>query len=141
MTKFGAHAFVWVDEWTTKKGNKAIAMAGRQGFDFIEIPLLKPAEFDAPAHRQALEQAGIYATASLVLPDRAHMPAHPKRAKKFLISALDKLEALGGNYLCGCIAYALGLFTGIRQTAPPPDSGFAREWKWVWKEEAGARFA
>jgi hypothetical protein len=37
------------------------------------------------------------------------------------------------NLLAGL---TLGLFTGIRQTAPPPDSGFAREWKWVWREGA-----
>ena len=115
MPKYGAHAFVWVDEWTTEKGNYAIAEAGKQGLDFIEIPLLKPHEFDAAAHRQALAQAGLDATASLVLPKGAHMPDQPKRAKEFLISALDKLEAIGGNYLCGCIAYSLGTFTG----APP----------------------
>lgn len=115
MPKYGAHAFVWVDEWTTEKGNYAIATASQQGYDFIEIPLLKPHEFEAEVHKQALARAGIYATASLVLPDDAHMPAQPKRAKEFLTCALDKLEALGGDYLCGCIAYALGLFTG----APP----------------------
>ena len=115
MPNYGAHAFVWVDEWTTEKGNNAIAAAGRQGYDFIEIPLLKPHEFDSAVHKQALARAGIYATASLVLPDDAHMPAQPRRAKEFLTSALDKLEALGGDYLCGCIGYALGVFTG----APP----------------------
>ncbi|MGZ9220963.1 MAG: sugar phosphate isomerase/epimerase family protein, partial [Anaerolineales bacterium] len=87
MPKYGAHAFVWIDEWTTEKGNYTIAEAGRQGFDFIEIPLLKPQEFDAAAHKQALAEAGIYATASLVLPKDAHMPDQPKRAKEFLISA------------------------------------------------------
>lgn len=118
MPKYGAHAFVWIDEWTTEKGAHAIAEAGRQGYDFIEIPLLKPHEFDAAAAKAALSRAGIYATASLVLPNDAHMPAQPKRAKEFLISALDQLEAIGGDYLCGCIAYALGLFTG----APPTNA-------------------
>jgi len=118
MPKYGAHAFVWIDEWTTEKGNRAIAAAAQQGFDFIEIPLLKPHEFDAASHQKALAEAGIYATASLVLPKDAHMPAQPKRAKQFLMSALDKLEAVGGNYLCGCIAYALGVFTG----APPTNA-------------------
>ena len=118
MPKYGAHAFVWIDEWTTEKGNRAIAAAGQQGFGFIEIPLLKPHEFDAASHKKALAEAGIYATASLVLPKDAHMPAQPKRAKQFLVSALDKLEAVGGNYLCGCLAYALGTFTG----APPTNA-------------------
>jgi D-psicose/D-tagatose/L-ribulose 3-epimerase len=118
MPIYGAHAFVWVDEWTTEKGNFAIASAAQQGYDFIEIPLLKPQEFETEVHKQALARAGISATASLVLPDDAHMPAQPKRAKEFLTRALDKLEALGGDYLCGCIAYALGLFTG----APPTEA-------------------
>ena len=118
MPKYGAHAFVWIDEWTTEKGNRAIAAAGQQGFGFIEIPLLKPHEFDAASHKKALAEAGIYATTSLVLPKDAHMPAQPKRAKQFLVSALDKLEAVGGNYLCGCLAFALGTFTG----APPTNA-------------------
>lgn len=112
MPRYGAHAFVWIDEWTTKKGNQAIAAAGELGFDFIEIPLLKPEEFDAASHKKALANAGIEATASLVLPEDAHMPSEPERAKQFLIGAMDRLEALGGTYLCGCIAYTLGTFTG-----------------------------
>ena len=118
MHKYGAHAFVWIDDWSTEKGNQAIAAAGELGFDFIEIPLLKPQEFDAAAHRKALAEAGIEATASLVLPEDAHMPQQPERAKRFLTSALDKLDALGGTYLCGCIAFSLGTFTG----EPPTDA-------------------
>ena len=55
-------------------------------------------------------------TASLVLPADTHMPDYPDKAAKFLISALDKLEALGGNYLCGCLAYQLGHFTNVPPT-------------------------
>ena len=43
------------------------------------------------------------------------MPEEPEKAKQFLISALEKLEAVGGTYLGGCIAFALGKFTGDRQ--------------------------
>ena len=88
-----------------------------QGYDFIEIPLLKPHEFDPEVHKQALARAGIYATASLVLPDDAHMPAHPERAMESLISAVGKSlkPSTVTIWLCGCIAYSLGLFTG----APP----------------------
>ncbi len=68
MPRFGAHAFLWIDEWTTEKGNHAIRQAAESGFDFLEIPLLKPQEFDAKAHKKALRAAGLGATASLVLP-------------------------------------------------------------------------
>jgi D-psicose/D-tagatose/L-ribulose 3-epimerase len=114
--RFGAHAFLWVDEWTIEKGNYAIAAAGKAGFDFIEIPLLKPGEFNPDAHKPALAAADIGATASLVLPNDAQMPYAPQKAMDFLISALDKLAVLGGYYLCGCIAFALGVFTGVAPT-------------------------
>ncbi len=115
MPKYGAHTFLWIDEWTTEKGNRAIAATGEAGFDFIEISLLKPDEFDAAAHKKALAAAGIEAKGSLVLPDWAHMPEQPEKARRFLISALENIEALGGTYLGGCIAFALGKFTGDRR--------------------------
>lgn len=118
MPKYGAHAFLWIDEWTIEKGNQAIAAAGEHGFDFLEIPLLRPRDFDAAAHKEPLADAGIEATASLVLPEDAHMPEQPQRAKEFLITALDKLAAVGGTYLCGCVAFSLGTFTG----EPPTDA-------------------
>ncbi len=111
MPKYGAHTFLWVDEWTTEKGNQAIAATGEAGFDFIEISLMRPDDFDAAAHKKALADAGIEATGSLVLPEWAHMPEEPEKAKQFLISALDKLGAVGGTYLGGCTAFALGKFT------------------------------
>jgi len=117
MPQFGAHAFLWIDDWTEEKGNHAIAEAGRHGFDFIEIPLLRPAEFQVDSHKQALAQAGLTATASLVLPPEAHMPAQPEKAIAFLTRALEKLEALGGRYLCGCLGYHLGYFTNEPPTA------------------------
>ena len=123
MTNYGAHAFVWIGEWNTDDGNHAISQAGAVGFDFIEIPLLKPAEFDATSHKAALEKAGISATCSLVLPKDAHMPDEPKKSKAFLISALDEVEKLGSQYLGGCIGYSLGKLTG----APPTQ----QEWDTV----------
>ena len=117
MVRFGAHAFVWVGEWTTDTGNHAIEQAGKTGFAFIEIPLLDPAGFDVRSHRDALQSAGIEATCSLVLPKDAHMPENPEGAKRFLISALDKVEQLGSHYLGGCIAYSLGTLTGLPPTA------------------------
>jgi len=115
MPKYGAHTFLWIDEWTTEKGNQAIAATSEAGFDFIEISLLRPDDFDAAIHKKALADAGIEATGSLVLPEWAHMPEEPEKAKQFLISALDKLGAVGGTYLGGCTAFALGKFTGERQ--------------------------
>lgn len=112
MPKYGANAFIWIDDWTSEKGAYAIAEAGRLGFDFIEIPLMKPEMFEYKPAVKALQKAGIGATASLILPAAAHMPRFPKKARKFLLMALENLEAVGGTYLCGCIAFASGVFTG-----------------------------
>ncbi len=118
MIRYGAHAFVWIGEWTTDSGNHAIAEAGETGFDFLEIPLLRPDLFDADSHRAALAHAGIEATASLVLPRDAHLPAAPERARAFLREALEQVERLGARYLGGCIGYSLGTLTG---SPPTPD--------------------
>lgn len=112
MANYGAHAFVWIGDWTTNSGNHAIEQAGKTGFDFIEIPLLDPDSFDSISHKQALKNAGIEATCSLVLPKDAHMPHEPEKALAFLTKVLDKMEILGSTYLGGCIAYSLGTLTG-----------------------------
>lgn len=116
MPMYGAHAFLWIDEWTAEKGNKAIHAAADAGFDTIEIALLRPHDFDAAHHKKALKATGITATASIALPKGAHMPEQPERAKHFLIEALDKLEAVGGNYLCGPLAFEVGKLTGKAPT-------------------------
>ena len=111
MAKIGVHVFLWIDEWTTEKGNFAIKKAAEIGFDLIEIPLQRPDEFDGIAHKKALQTAGIEATASLTLPERYHMTINPKGAIQYLTSVLQKLQDAGGSYLCGCLAYTTGKFT------------------------------
>lgn len=117
MPQFGAHAFVWIGDWTPAAGDDAIRRAATVGFDFIEIPLLEPESFRAERHRQTLEAVGIGATCSLVLPAHAHMPDAPEAAKDFLLRALDHAAALGSPILAGCLAYHLGHLTG---TPPTP---------------------
>jgi len=117
MTKFGVNAFNWIDDWTSEKGAAAIAEAGRLGFDFIEIPLMRPELFEFKPVKKALEKAGIWATGSTVLPRSVHMPQFPKKARKFLLMVLENLDAIGGTYLSGCIAFAGGVFTGNPPTA------------------------
>ncbi len=122
MSKIGVHGFVFVGGWTTETGNQAIQQAAKHGFDIIEIPLLNPKTFDAESHKRSLKSAGISATASLALPKDCHMPKYPKKAKAFLRSALDKVEALGSQYLGGCTAYHLGTLTGKPPTNEERDT-------------------
>lgn len=116
MPKYGAHAFLWIDEWTSEKGKYAIEAASKAGFDLIEIPILKPDEFDPLAYKDILTRTKLIVAGSTVLPWDAHMPEDPEKAKRFLIKVLDKLETINGTYMVGCFAYALGKFTGTGPT-------------------------
>ncbi len=117
MPKLGVHSFVFIGAWNTDAGNHAIREAGRIGFDIIEIPMLKPAEFDVASHRAALKAAAVTPTCSLALPKGLHLPAHPEAARAFLYQALEQVEAVGSQVLGGCIAYTLGELTGQPPTA------------------------
>lgn len=117
MPNFGAHAFIWVGEWNAETGLEAIKQAAAAGVDFLEIPLLKPAEFDAALTKRQLAEHGVQGACSLVLPSNAHMPTHPGEAIAFLTQALDKVEALGGTYLGGVLYANLGNLTRQPPTA------------------------
>lgn len=115
MPRFGAHAMIWIGDWTTEAGRHAIESAARAGVDLIEIPMLRPDRFDAAATKRQLADAGLDAICSLVLPSEAHMPERPKEAIAFLRSALDQVAAVDSTFLGGVLFAHLGRLTG----APP----------------------
>src|SRR5918911_5437870 len=103
MPTFAAHAFVWVGEWNAATALEAMRGAAAAGIDILEIPLLRPVEFEAAKVKRQLADHGLVATCSLGLPPHAHMPAHPQEALDFLRLALDKVEALGATHLTGVL--------------------------------------
>ncbi len=117
MPTFASHAFVWVGEWTAETGLQAIRGAAAAGIDILEIPLLRPAEFDAALTKRQLADHGVRGAFSLVLPPHAHMPAHPREALDFLKQALEQVDALGATYLGGVLYANLGTLTRQPPTA------------------------
>lgn len=117
MPTFGAHAFIWVGDWTSETGGEAIAAAARAGVDLIEIPMLRPERFDTALHRRQLDEHGLSAICSLVLPKEAHLPAQPEAARSFLRGAVDQVAALGAPFLGGVLYAHLGHLTGAPPTA------------------------
>ncbi len=115
MPSFGAHAFIWVGDWTDETGAVAIAAAARAGVGLLEIPLLRPDRFDAALTKRQLDEHGLRAIASLVLPPEAHMPERPEAALAFLRLAIDQVAAIGATFLGGVLYAHLGYLTG----APP----------------------
>lgn len=115
--KFGAHAFIWEGTWDRKAARNVISSAAQAGLDCVEIPLLKPQEFEVENVRALLDEFGIEATFSLGLPPSSTLPQYPERAEKFLRGALDKIAAVGGKTLTGVTYGTLGELPGRRPTS------------------------
>ena len=112
MPRFGAHAFIWHAEWTPNNAREVIEAAATADLDFVEIPLLRPDEFDAPGTLALLESNGIGATCSLGLPAAAHLPDHPEVAERFLVGAAAKVAAIGSRVLTGVVYGHIGKLVG-----------------------------
>ncbi|MGA7127149.1 MAG: sugar phosphate isomerase/epimerase family protein [Chthoniobacterales bacterium] len=117
MPKYGIHAFTLEGFWNNDLAPKVIAQAAELGFDLLEIPLLKPSEFDSALVAKSLSQNGIQAVASLCLPPDAHLPFNPTGALRFLKQAVDKVADFGGKQLLGCLYCNLATLTREPPTA------------------------
>jgi D-psicose/D-tagatose/L-ribulose 3-epimerase len=117
MPTLGAHAFVWIGEWNATTGLEAIRQAAAAGLDSLEIPLLRPDDFDVALTKRQLAEYGLASALSLCLPPQAHMPAYPKQARAFLTLVLDRAEVLGATYVGGVLYANLGTLTKQPPTA------------------------
>ncbi len=86
-TRLGAHAFVWVGDWADAPAERAIHGAAERS-DFVEIPIVRPADVDVDRTRSLLATYGREATCSLALPSEASLPERPHAARAFLGHAL-----------------------------------------------------
>lgn len=120
MVAFGAHAFVWASDWSDASARRVLDGAQAAGLDFVEIPLLRPAEMDVRATRQGLAARGLGVRCSLGLPPGQDFPDHPEAAEAFLESALDVAYELGSPVLTGVIYGTLGVLPGH----PPRDGDY-----------------
>lgn len=116
MAQFGAHAFIWSGEWTSKGAERVIVGAADAGLDFVEIPLLHPEGVDVPGTRVLLDRYSMDCVCSLGLPKGAHLPSAPKEAEAFLKRAVDVAAALNSPILTGVIYAHIGSLTGSSPT-------------------------
>lgn len=112
MPRFGAHAFIWSAQWNPQAAEQVISGAAAAGLDFVEIPLLRPDEFDAGLTRGLLERHGLGCTCSLGLPVEATLPDYPEAATRFLIHAFDVAHQTGSEVLSGVTYATLGALSG-----------------------------
>lgn len=119
---FGAHAFVWAGEWNSEAARYVIDGAAEAGLDFVEIPMLRPKDFDAVETRRMLADRGLDVTFSLGLPSDATLPQKPQAAEDFLTEVLDKAAETGARQLSGVIYGTLGELPGRRPSEKDYDT-------------------
>ena len=110
--KFGAHTFVWAPEWNERAARQLLPQAAEAGLSVVEVPLLRPHEFDAAGARRLAAEFGLSLTCSLGLPRQFALGADPDGAARFLAGAVEKAHAAGSPCLTGVTYGVIGSVSG-----------------------------
>lgn len=122
MKGFGVHTSMWTMNWDRPGAERAIKGAASYGVDFVEIPMLQPAQIDAPHTAALLQKHGLTAVCSLGLPERCWASQQPDLAIDYLKLALDKTKEIGALALSGVTYGGIGERTGFPPTASEIDN-------------------
>ena len=110
----GVHGLVFTGEFDSAGVRTAVAGARSAGFDLLELPLMKPKEFDARAARSIIEDAGLTVTASLGLTAETDIsssdPRRVQAGRDNLMLCLDHVAEMGGAVMCGVLYSAMGKY-------------------------------
>ena len=112
--EFGGHALVWVGDWSPSSARAAISSAARNGYDYIELAIFDPWNFDTKLTKDLLQEFGLRAHASLGLSATTDVtstdPDIVANGDELLRKVADVLHQLGGTELCGVIYSALAKY-------------------------------
>lgn len=112
MNTFGLHTFAISPEWDVASIEPQIERLKAHGIGLIEIPLLRPADLDAPAARAFAERHDIELTCSLGLPGHLDVIERPEEALDFLKPAFVAARAVGSAALAGVTYGTIGHTSG-----------------------------
>ena len=112
--EFGGHALVWVGDWSPSSARAAISSAARNGYDYIELAIFDPWNFDTKLTKDLLQVYGLRAHASLGLSAKTDVtstdPSIVAKGDELLRKVTDVLHEIGGTELCGVIFSALAKY-------------------------------
>ena len=112
--EFGGHALVWVGDWSPSSAREAVSSAARNGYDYIELAIFDPWNFDTKLTKDLLQEFGLRAHASLGLSAKTDVtstdPSIVAKGDELLRKVTDVLHELGGTELCGVIFSALAKY-------------------------------
>ncbi len=124
--KFGVNTFIWTANFDHSNFH-LLPLAKEHGFDGVEVPLFRPAEFAATEIRRALEENGLEATICSILTGGTSMVSDDADVRrKTLAHMQDCAKAAadaGVRLIAGPLYSPVGFFTGCRRTE--------EEWKRV----------
>ena len=116
MAKLGIHAFCFTPGWEAKNADAELPPLKKLGIGVVELPLLRPAEFDAKRTRKAFEKHGMGVTCSLGLPNHLDPTRDLKACTDFLDHALNVAAEAGSKILSGVTFGSIGKTSGGPRT-------------------------
>jgi D-psicose/D-tagatose/L-ribulose 3-epimerase len=114
MNLLGCHALVWAGGWNADQARRSVAGVAEAGFDFIEIPLRRPAGIDVPATARLLEDCGLKVAGGLALGFDTNIADDDAetvgRGEALLNEAISVARDLGAFQIAGVLHSALGKY-------------------------------
>jgi D-psicose/D-tagatose/L-ribulose 3-epimerase len=124
--KFGVNTFIWSASFD-RSNFQMLPSIKEAGFDGVEVPLLRPAEFAASDIRKGTEANGLECNVCTVLVDGLSLisgDANTRRKTRLHLQEIVKAAAeAGAGIVAGPVYSPVGYLPGRRRTAD--------EWSWA----------
>jgi D-psicose/D-tagatose/L-ribulose 3-epimerase len=124
--KFGVNTFIWSAGFD-QSNFPLLPVIKEAGFDGVEVPLFRPAEFAASAIRKATEANGLECNVCTVMVDGLNLISEDadirRKTRQHLRDVIKVAAEAGAKIVAGPIYSPVGYLPGRRRTA--------NEWKWA----------
>lgn len=130
MNTFGLHTFAIAPVWDLARIEPQMDRLKEHGIRLLEIPLLRPQEFDARRSRAFAAHYGVELVPSLGLPGSLDIIEHPQDGLDFLEPAFRVCADVGSFGLAGVTYGTIGKTTGRAPTQKELD-GVCRFLEWA----------
>jgi D-psicose/D-tagatose/L-ribulose 3-epimerase len=124
--KYGVNTFIWTGNFTSAE-LPLLPRIKEKGFDGAELPLFRPAEFQAAALRKGLAANGLECTLCSVLTDGMNIisddAAVRQKSRAHMEDCVKVAAEVGAKLIVGPLYSPVGLLPGRRRNN--------NEWKWA----------
>ena len=124
--KYGVNTFIWTANFT-RQNLPLLAEIKGHGFDGVEVPLFRPADFATRDIRQGLEQNGLECTICSVLPRPLSLISDDadvrRKTRTHMEDCIKTAADVGAKIMAGPLYSPVGYLPGRRRTAD--------EWQWA----------